>query len=527
VTRTWSGLLEHAARTWPGAEIAFPAERATFAAFATRAERCARRLLAAGARPGDHVGVLFPPCLDGLAWMFAVARIGATVVPISDRFKAAELRHLIVHADLTTIVTTDRVARHADFPALLDAALPDRSAAPRLERMLLDGAARPGFVDVDGLPGDAPLPAVPSDACEIAFVMYTSGTAAEPKGCLLTHAAVTTQSQVLVEHRYALGPGDAFWCPLPLFHNGGISTLTACLTAGATFCHPGHFDPATAVEQLEREHCTHWIPTFETIIMPILNHPRTATADLSALRFGISAGTPEFLERFQRLLPSNTVVSNYGSTEAAGSAVMSRADDPLHVRTHTNGLPLPGMELRIVDPAEGRECAPGEPGEIMFRGAMRFSGYYKDPEQTRAAIDADGWFHTGDRGTLGADGALTYLGRLKDMLKVGGENVAAAEIEAFLLTHPAIDIVAVTGVRDAHYTEVPAAFVELAPGAELTEDELIAYCVGSIATFKVPRYLRIVETWPMSGTKIRKHVLRDRLEAELDAAGIQQAARAA
>jgi fatty-acyl-CoA synthase len=355
--------------------------------------------------------------------------------------------------------------------------------------------------------------------------MYTSGTAAEPKGCLLTHGAVTTQAAALVEHRYALGPGDAFWCPLPLFHNGGISTLTACLTAGASFCHPGHFDAGVAVDQLERERCTHWIPTFETIIMPILNHPRTATADLSRLRFGISAGTPEFLERFQRLLPTNTVVSNYGSTEAAGSAVMSRAEDPLRVRMDTNGLPLPGMELRIVDVASGCECAPGEPGEILFRGAMRFSGYYKDPELTATAIDRDGWFHTGDRGRVRADGSLVFLGRLKDMLKVGGENVAAAEIEAFLLTHPAIDIVAVTGVRDARYTEVPAAFVELAPGASLSEEELRSFCVGSIATFKVPRYLRIVDAWPMSGTKIRKHVLREGLEAELDTAGIAEAVR--
>jgi fatty-acyl-CoA synthase len=511
VTRTWSGLLEHAARTWPESEIVFPFERETFAAFAVRAEGFARRLLASGAQPNDHVGILFPPCLDGLAWMFAVARIGATIVPISDRFKAAELRHLIVHADLTTVVTTDRVARHTDFPALIESAFP---------------AGPPARVLVDPGPADAPsLPPVPEDAEAIAFVMYTSGTAAEPKGCLLSHAAVTTQASALVEHRYALTPDDAFWCPLPLFHNGGLSTLTACLTAGANFCHPGHFDPAVAVDQLERERCTHWIPTFETIIMPILNHPRTATADLSRLRFGISAGTPEFLERFQRLLPSNTVVSNYGSTEAAGSAVMSRADDPLHVRTHTNGLPIPGMELRIEDPATGTECAPDQPGEILFRGAMRFSGYYKDPQLTASAIDADGWFHTGDRGRLAADGALTYLGRLKDMLKVGGENVASAEIEAFLLTHPAIDIVAVTGVRDAHYTEVPAAFVELAPGASLTEDELRAFCVGSIATFKVPRYLRIVENWPMSGTKIRKHVLREQLEAELDAAGITEAGR--
>jgi len=191
----------------------------------------------------------------------------------------------------------------------------------------------------------------------------------------------------------------------------------------------------------------------------------------------------------------------------------------------TLGPVVPGMEMRIVDPETGWICEPGEVGEILFRGYARFEGYYKEPELTAQAIDADGWFHTQDLGAIREDGNLLYSGRLKDMLKVGGENVAAIEIEDYLVRHPAVNIAVVTGVRDARYDEVPAAFVQLAPGATLTQEELIAFCVGRIATFKVPRYLRLRDEWPMSGTKIQKFVLREELETELDAAGIEEAPR--
>jgi fatty-acyl-CoA synthase len=537
--RTWDALLSRAAERWPGSELAFPTERTTYAELDRAASDHAAGLRAAGVAPGDHVGILLPAGVECVSLMLAVARLGAVIVPISNRFKAAELRHVVRHAELTTVVTTDAVAEHVDFPALLTDAFPAVAThpggalaiadAPRLRRLLMtgDGPARPGFALLPAADVGAAPPAGTHAPADPAFLMFTSGTSAQPKACVLSHAAITLQAQALAETRYALTADDAFWCPLPLFHNGGISTLTACLTVGARFCHGGHFDPSGALEQLQRERCTHWIPTFETIIMQILEHPRIAEFDLSSLRMGVAAGTPEFLRRFQRLLPTSAVVSNYGSTEAAGSAVMSLPDDDLRVRTETSGRALPLMELRIADPDTDAPVAVGGRGEIRFRGAMRFDGYYADPEQTAAAIDADGWFRTGDIGSLDADGRLAYHGRLKDMLKVGGENVAAAEIEAHLQTHPGVSVVAVVGARDARYTEVPCAFVMPSPGAELDEAELIAFCVGRIANFKVPRYVRFVDEWPMSGTKIKKYLLRARIEDELDASGVRQAPRVA
>jgi fatty-acyl-CoA synthase len=225
----------------------------------------------------------------------------------------------------------------------------------------------------------------------------------------------------------------------------------------------------------------------------------------------------------QEQLASAPQVSGFGATEACGFLTLGITDEPLDARVNTTGLPLEGMELRVVDVETERDAAPGQLGEIRYRGYARFDGYYKDPERTAEVIDADGWFHSGDMGTLDEAGRLTYVTRLKDMLKVGGENVAAAEIEGFLLTHPAVLMAQVVSAPDARYVEVPAAFVIPKPGATVTEAELIDHCLGRIATFKVPRYVRFVTEYPMSGTKVKKVELRAAIAAELAAAGITEA----
>jgi fatty-acyl-CoA synthase len=261
------------------------------------------------------------------------------------------------------------------------------------------------------------------------------------------------------------------------------------------------------------------------IWLAVLDHPRYESADLSALRVVVNVGVPERLRQMQQRMPGQTQVSSYGSTESCGFMCIGNTADPLDVRVSTSGRPLPGMELRIVDPDSGREVAPGETGEAWFRGPTRFSRYHRDPEHTATVIDADGWYHSGDLLKQDAEGRVTFMGRLKDMLKVGGENVAAAEIESFLLTHPAVQLVQVVGAPDARYIEVPCAFVELAPGASATEQELIDHCLGKIATFKVPRYVRFVTEWPLSDTKIQKFRLSERIATELREAGITEAAK--
>jgi fatty-acyl-CoA synthase len=224
-------------------------------------------------------------------------------------------------------------------------------------------------------------------------------------------------------------------------------------------------------------------------------------------------------------LPTAVQVSSFGATECSSNLTLPDPDDPLEVRIATLGGPVPGMEIRIVDPESGEPRDAGEIGELCLRGYARFEGYYKDPEQTARAVDDEGWFHTGDLGSIDAAGRLTYQGRIKDMLKVGGENVSAIEVEDYVARHPAVQIVQVVGAPDARYGEVPAAFIELRPGAGATEQEIIDFCAGNVATFKVPRYVRFVSEWPMSGTKIQKFVLREGLAAELEQAGVTEAPR--
>ena len=221
-------------------------------------------------------------------------------------------------------------------------------------------------------------------------------------------------------------------------------------------------------------------------------------------------------------------VSCLGMTESCGSLCIGRGSDSLHSRTHTSGHLLPGMEVRVLDPISREEQPPGTPGEMLFRGVTSFAGYYRDPETTAAVMDDDGWVRTGDLVRREEDGTIAFLSRLKDMLKVGGENVSAAEIEGYLLTHPDVSVAAVVGAPDARYGEVPAAFVQLRGGASIEEEELIGYCIGNIATFKVPRYIRFVDEFPATATaKIQKFVLRERIESELRARGISEAPKLA
>jgi fatty-acyl-CoA synthase len=273
------------------------------------------------------------------------------------------------------------------------------------------------------------------------------------------------------------------------------------------------------------ERCTIALPTFETIWLAMLDHPEFDAGQLDQLRIVFNVGVPERLKRSQERVPNATQISGFGSTESSSFLCLGDVDDPLDVRVRTCGRPVAGADVRIVSPETGEDLPANTPGEILYRGWSVFDGYYNDPERTAEAIDRDGWFHSGDLCTMDEAGRVSFVGRLKDMLKVGGENVAAAEVEGYLLTHPAVMLAQVVSAPDARYAEVAAAYIQLAPGARATEQEIIDFCLGQIATFKVPRYVRFVDEWPMSGTKIKKYVLRERIAAELEAMGISEAPR--
>jgi fatty-acyl-CoA synthase len=532
-------LIERASREHPGSDsIVFPAVRQTYRELYASATDVACALTALGVGPGDAVGTLMPNCPDFVHVMIGTSMVGALFVPVNARLAPREISHVVADSGMKVLFTTDVVDEHVDYTGRLHQALPDLAAgeegrtppvatAPRLEcAVVLGSRSAPGFltrdaflargrpVDADGV--RAAALAVPPDALYI--MMYTSGTTAEPKGCPLTHESVVRLGRALGEEAFQLTAADRMWNPLPMFHVSAQAPMVGVFGAGAAWISMTHFEPDAALELIERERATILYPAYPTLTAPLLNHPRYGPDTFRSARAMLTVGPPDLLRTYQEKLPHTSHVSCYGSTETGGVAIMGRLSDPLEERL-TSGKPFSGVEAQVRDPATDEVQPAGETGLLYIRGFNLFQEYRNDPDKTAASFDAEGWFCTGDLASIDARGNLTFRGRIKDMLKVGGENVGCLEVEAYLTTHPDIQLACVVGAPDPRYDEVPAAFVELRPGARLTEDEVIAYCRRGLAKYKVPRYVRFTSDWPMSATKIQKFRLRERLLAELDDVG--------
>jgi acyl-CoA synthetase (AMP-forming)/AMP-acid ligase II len=539
---TLGDLLLHAAHEYPEADaIVFPEGRQSYAELAERAYQRARGLQALGVGPGDHVGLLLPTCFDFPEFLFGIALCGAVAVPINARFRAGELQYVIHNADLITVVTTEAIAEHVNFverlneafPKLADAGNPlnlQLKKAPRLRNVVVLGSSRPpGCVTESGFNDLADSISVTrvqttrmrTRVRDPALMLYTSGTTANPKGCPLSHEAIVRNSIALGRYRYELRQEDRFWSPLPMFHIAAMLPMVAIFDVGGAYLTMNYFDAGVALKMLEAERATATYPCFVTIMSDLIHHPDFPHTDLHRIRLmnsNFAVQPPGIQDAMLEAMPDTIYVGTYGMTETGGTVCTSELTDPLEARCTRLGKPLPGLEVKIVSPETGDELPTGERGEILVRGYCLFDGYYKDPEKTAEAMEADGFFHTGDMGSFDDAGQIMFHGRIKDMLKVGGENVAAAEIEAFLARHPAVKLAQIVGVPDARLQEVPAAFVELEEGEGASEQELIDFCRGDIASFKVPRYVRFVTEWPMSTSKIQKFRLRDQILQELDLA---------
>jgi acyl-CoA synthetase (AMP-forming)/AMP-acid ligase II len=528
--RTYADIVREAAERSPDADaLVFPDVRLTYRELLENATWRARELQALGVGRGDRAGILMPNAPQIVEFLIGAALLGATLVPINTRFKARELRHVITDAELSALVTTDDIDEHVNFKTLLYEALPgleespdgmslELPDAPFLRGIALVGErSSPGFVDGVTLRVRAASFPEPTDGPgpdDIALILYTSGTTAHPKGCMLSHRAIVLDAQGIAE-RFAIPPDDRWWDPLPMFHAGALMLMSGVFVGGATFVSMARFDPDVAFDLIERERATVLYPLFPTITLTLLHHDRFAALDLSRVRVIVNVAPADVQRQIQDAFEPAVLMSAYGITELCGTLVFTELDDPVEARVTTCGTPLPGFDLRVVDADTGAPLPAGERGELVGRGPSRFVGYYNNKEQTDMAIDAEGYFHTGDLCSIDEDGRVWFHGRLKDMLKVGGENVAAIEIESYLATHPAIKLAQVVGIPDPRLLEAPAAFVELVPGAELSEEDAILYCKGQIAGFKVPRYVRFVDEWPMSATKVQKFRLRDQLIEEL------------
>jgi fatty-acyl-CoA synthase len=536
---TMGDLLLSAADRYPDTPaLIFPDFQFTYQELAARAIQRARSLQALGVKPRDHVGILMHTCPQFVEIFFAAALCGAVIVPINARYRSGELAYVIENGDIATLVTSDAIAEQVNFVERLSGALPDLgsqtdpralrlSGTPKLRNVVLLGTSTaPGFVRerdfeaaADGVPErNVHIARLGVRVRDVGLMLYTSGTTANPKGCLITHEAQVRNSIALGRHRYRLTHEDRLWSPLPMFHIAAVLPMLAIFDVGGTYLTMSYFDAGVALEMLERHEVTATYPSFVTFMQGLIYHPNFARTNLARIKLmnsNLAVQPPAVAQSIMRAMPQALQVGSFGMTEAAGTVCTGSPDEPDSLRITRLGKPLPGLEVRILDPESGHDVQTGMRGEVLVRGYSVLEGYYKDPEKTAQAIDRDGWFHTGDIGSLDEHGTIMFHGRLKDMLKVGGENVAAAEIEALLGRHPAVKLAQVVGIPDAKYAEVPAAFVELKPGTAATEAELLSFCKGEVASFKVPRAVRFVEEWPMSSSKIQKFRLRQQLLTEL------------
>ncbi|TCK22420.1 class I adenylate-forming enzyme family protein [Pseudonocardia endophytica] len=491
-----------ASLTNPDAGVVTPDERAPWGRILTGAEALAARLADLGVEEHGRVALVASNGVPGVEMLFACGMLNVACVPVNTRYTPSEIRHVLADSQADTVVVTP----DAELVELTRLATAD--GVPALRRRVVIGADEPGFVRVDDDHGP-PAPFRFAQPHDIALIPYTSGTTAHPRGCPLTHATLVEAGRAVGRTRFRVGPEDVLWDVLPLFHLSFVNPLLAILDAGGTFVTDRRMDAERALHQIRDERVTVAFTCFPTVMDALLAHPEF-DACFRGVRLMLNVGPPDTLRAIQSRAPRTIQLTSYGSSEMAGIAATTSPDDPDDIRLGTNGYPLPGVEFTVVDPDTRGPLPTGEPGEILARGTGLFTGYLGGSPHDSAT-----WFASGDLGLVDADGRIHYRGRIKDMVKVGGENVAALEIESVLAGHPAVHTVAVVAAPDPRYTEVPAAFVQLHSGASATAAELQDHCAGTLAKFKIPRHVRFVTQWPMSSTKIRKGPLREQIAAEL------------
>jgi fatty-acyl-CoA synthase len=516
-------LPERAACRWGAHEaLCFRARRWTFDDVAAGVDRVARGLIALGVEPGDKVALWMLNRPEWIETAFAVMKIGAVLVPVNTRLRTDDVAYILDQSDSTTLVLAER-SGPVDYLAMVRELQPVGAARattrlPKLVRIVLaDDDARPGTVawpellasasDVE--PGRLLKRASAVDPDELAFLMYTSGTTGFPKGVMHTHSLVRNVTDRA--YRLAIGAQDVIMMYLPLFHAFGFSEgmLTSMVT-GARQVLTETFDGDESLALIVRERAS-VVHGFDTHFKALCEAYERRPVDVSSVRTGIlaagmSSSTP--IARQARKI-FRGLVSGYGMSEFGVGVAVGALDSTEEQSCEASGYPAPGYEIRVVDAITGRDQPPGTPGEILVRGYSLMRGYYNKPEATAAAVDGDGWMHTGDMGVFRADGHLRFIGRYKDMLKIGGENVDPMEVEAYLMAVPGVDVAAVVSYPDARLGEIPVAFVRRRPDATLTTEDLLAHCRGRIASFKIPRHVVFVDDFPMTSSgKIQKVKLR-------------------
>jgi acyl-CoA synthetase (AMP-forming)/AMP-acid ligase II len=504
----------------------FEDQHVSFADMRRRADEVAKSLLDLGVGPGDVVAVWIPNLVEFAACLFGCAKIGGILTAINTRSKLFELEHVLGHSDAKILITVDRFlnqdflgmlretlgrdatgpsgrVRCARFPKLeLAVAAPGSSASPLMPW--------PDFVALGRDVAAEDLAHVQRERrCEEPVLLqYTSGTTALPKGALCNHVYVRNFGMNNVI-RLGVEAGEAILNTQPFYHVGGAcGAVPTPLTTECHFVIPLYYEPERILRLIERERCVSRTG-FAAMYLMEMEHPRFKDFDLSSLRSGWCVGPPELMEQVRDRMGVSQLVQIYGATEACGTS--GAVDEPWDKRARTCGRPFAGMEIATFDVETGRRLPVESSGEIAMRGWCTMNGYLKQPDATAKVIDADGWVHSGDYGMIDSDGYLRFQGRLKNMIRVGGENVSAEEVEAMLLRHPKVKMAAAIPTPDARLDEVVLAVVELRDGEHASENDIIEFCKSRMANFRVPRSVRFITEWPMTGSgKIQKHVLIER-----------------
>lgn len=547
---TISAVLRHQARVRPLSAAAIFSKwnaRFTFAQYDAAVDQIAKALIAAGIRHGEHFAVW---ATNWPAWpllQLATARVGVVLVTVNPAYREHELAYVLNQSDAVAVAVVDRF-KTSDYFAMLLSGLPGCEnlrdafvgqqsasqssginapvvpAAPKLRHVISLAAQAPAggwawdeFLALGESVSDAELHARESatSANEPINIQYTSGTTGFPKGATLSHRNILLNGWYVGECQ-AFTAEDRLCVPVPFYHCFGcVLGVLACLTHGACIVVPDDFFSADAtLRAIAQERCTavYGVPT---MFIAMLDSPVRETVDLSSLRTGVMAGSPCPLEVMQRVvqqLGCREITIAYGLTEAAPVITQTRIDDPIELRVSTVGRPLPGVEVRIVDPATGRDLGDEESGELCCKGHGVMLGYYNMPQQTAMTIDAAGWLHSGDVACRQSNGFYRITGRIKDMVCRGGENIYPREIEEVLYRHAAVQDVAVVGVPDSKYIEELAAWIRLRPGVTVSEEEIRQFCSGMIAKYKIPRYIRFVNEFPQTVTgKIQKFRIREEM----------------
>jgi fatty-acyl-CoA synthase len=539
IGKTIGQFFDDACAKWatrPALIVRHQSVRLSYGELRAAVDRLAAGLLTLDLNPGDRIGIWSPNNSEWVLTQFASAKAGLILVNINPAYRIAELEYALNKVGCKALIlaerfkTSDYVGMLRDLAPELGHAQPGKLESARLPALrsvvLLGDSWHPGtfrFSEIMTRGGAAERKRIAELAPQLQFdepinIQFTSGTTGFPKGATLSHHNILNNGFFIGE-AMRLTPEDRLCIPVPLYHCFGmVLGNLAALTHGACMVFPGEgFDPLATLQAVAEERCTalHGVPT---MFIAQLDHPEFSRFDLSSLRTGIMAGSPCPIEVMKRAVGNmhlSEITIAYGMTETSPVSFQSSTADPLERRVSTVGRIQPHVEVKIVD-LNGRIVPTGTPGELLTRGYCVMLGYWGDEQRSREAIDAARWMHTGDLATIDAEGYCNIVGRIKDMVIRGGENVYPREIEEFLYRHPKIQDVQVIGVPDDRYGEEICAWVKLRPGVSATEEEIRAFCRDQIAHYKVPRYIKFVDEFPMTVTgKIQKFIMRERTIAEL------------